>query len=253
MMRQGEQSMLQNDKDALDMTTRQQHSIQATIRKNVSLQYLLYLPPDYQRSENNWPLVISLHGAGERGTDLERVENNGIPKMIAQGTEFPFIVLAPQCSEQSVWPIEPDALHALVEKIIRDYRVDPSRIYLTGLSMGGCGAWHLAAEYPSMFAALVPICGRMVRMVGFPERIHVLKTLPIWVFHGALDDREPVQSSQELVDVLRNHQGNVQFTVYPDVKHDSWTQTYENPELYEWLLQQKNENFHISDTLLQET
>jgi predicted peptidase len=196
---------------------------------------------------------MSLHGAGERGTDLERVEKNGIPKMIAQGTEFPFIVLAPQCTEQSGWPIELDALHALVEKIIQEYRTDTSRIYLTGLSMGGYGAWHLAAEYPSMFAAIVPICGGTIPNIGFPERIHILKDIPIWVFHGALDDQEPLQKSQELVDVLRNHQGNVKFTVYPDAKHDSWTQTYENPELYEWLLQQKNENFQISSTLLQET
>ena len=235
------------------MTIRQQLSIQATIRKNISLQYLIYLPSDYQSSEKNLPLVLCLHGAGEAGTDLERVEKNGIPKMIAQGTEFPFIVLAPQCTEQSVWVAELEALHALVEKIIQEYRIDTSRIYLTGLSMGGAGAWHLAAEYPSIFAALVPICGGAFPELGFPEKIRVLKNIPIWAFHGALDEHVPLQSSQELVDVLRNHQGNVKFTVYPDVKHNSWAQTYENPELYEWLLQQKNENFQISGTLLQET
>jgi predicted peptidase len=159
-------------------------------------------------------------------------------------------VLAPQCTEQSIWLAELDALHALVEKIIQEYRIDTSRIYLTGMSMGGFGAWHLAAEYPSLFAAVVPICGGTISDLGFPEKIHAIKDVPVWAFHGAQDDKVPLQLSQELVDVLKNHNGNVKFTVYPDAKHDSWTRTYENPELYAWLLQQKNENFQISDTLL---
>lgn len=233
----------------------QQKSIQATIQKNVSLPYLQYLPPDYQNSDKKWPLMVFLHGMGERGTDLESIKCTGIPKMIAQGTDFPFIVVSPQCPEQSIWLIEIDTLHALVEKIIGEHQVDTSRIYLTGLSMGAFGTWHLAAEYPSMFAAIVPICGGTRPNIGFPERIQVLKNVPVWAFHGAQDDNVPLQMSQELVDVLEDQQGNVKFTVYPDPvypdKHDSWTQTYENPELYEWLLQQKNDDFQISSTLVQ--
>jgi predicted peptidase len=220
----------------------QQQSFQATIQKIVSLQYLLYTPKDYQGSEKELPLVLFLHGIGERGTDLEIVKLFGIPKEIEEGVDFPFLVVSPQCPEDTIWANELDALHALLENIIEKYQVDTSRIYLTGLSMGGNGSWHLAAAYPSMFAAVVPICGWANPLFGFPERIKVLIDVPVWAFHGAEDEVIPLQRSQELVDALKANQGNVRFTVYPNTPHDSWTQTYENPELYEWLLQQKNDN-----------
>jgi predicted peptidase len=190
-----------------------------------------------------FPLVLFLHGIGERGNDLELVKLFGMPKEIEEGMDFPFIVVSPQCPEDTIWANELDALHALLEDIIKQYQVDTSRIYLTGLSMGGSGSWHLAAAYPSMFAAIVPICGWANPLIGFPERIKVLKDVPVWAFHGAEDEVIPLQRSQELVDVLKANQGNVKFTIYPDTPHDSWTQAYENPELYEWLLQQKNDNF----------
>jgi predicted peptidase len=221
----------------------QPQSFQATIQKNVSLEYLIYLPTDYQNSDQRWPLVLFLHGIGERGADLDLLKLHGIPKVIAQGADFPFIVLSPQCPEDTIWTNELDALHALLDAIIEKYHVDHSRIYLTGLSMGGYGTWHFAATFPAMFAAIAPICGGTIPFVGFPERIHVLKDVPIWAFHGEKDEVVPLQESQELVDVLITHQGNVKFTVYPDTDHDSWTQTYENPDLYEWLLKQKNDNF----------
>jgi predicted peptidase len=236
------------------MASKQQpSSIDATIQKNVSLPYLIYLPPEYPGSAKNWPLVVFLHGMGERGADLERLKRNGIPKEIATGREYPFIVVSPQCTAQSTWLVELDALHALIEKIIGAYQIDTSRIYLTGLSLGGFATWHLAAAYPSLFAAIVPICGGTIADLGFPERIKVLKDVPVWVFHGAQDEAVPLHMSQELVDVLQAHDGNVKFTVYPDVKHDSWTQTYANPELYAWLLQQQNHNFQLTSTLVQDT
>lgn len=228
----------------------QPQSFQATIQKNVSLQFLLYLPTDYHNSDQKWPLVLFLHGMGERGADLELLKDHGIPKMITQGTDFPFLVVSPQCPEETLWANEVDALQALLENIIEKYPVDKSRIYLTGLSMGGNGSWHLAAAYPSMFAAVVPICGWANPFIGFPERIHILKNVPVWAFHGAEDEVVPLQGSQEFVDALKAHQGKVKFTVYPDTDHDSWTQTYENPELYEWLLQQNNDNFQMSSKLL---
>jgi predicted peptidase len=217
----------------------QQQSFQTTIQKNISLRYLLYTPKDYQGSGKELPLVLFLHGIGERGTDLDLVKLFGIPKEIEEGVDFPFLVVSPQCPEDTIWVNELDALHALLENIIEQFQVDMSRIYLTGLSMGGNGAWHLAAAYPSMFAAVVPICGWADPLIGFPERIKVLKNVPVWVFHGAEDEIVPLQGSQELVDVLNANQGNVKFTIYPDTPHDSWTRTYKNPELYEWLLLQR--------------
>jgi len=123
---------------------------------------------------------------------------------------------------------------ALLDEIIVNYQVDRDRIYLTGLSMGGYGTWTLAAAYPEKFAAIAPICGG-----GWPEDAARLKDLPIWVFHGAKDEAVPLERSEEMVKAVEDAGGKVKFTVYLDAEHDSWTATYGNPELYEWLLAQK--------------
>lgn len=135
--------------------------------------------------------------------------------------------------------MELDALHALIVDVVKSYAIDRSRIYLTGLSMGGYGAWHLAEAYPHLFAAIIPICGGTRPMIGFPERIKVLKDTPIWIFHGVKDDVVPLKNSQDLVDVLIKHGGKVKFTIYPDAGHDSWTRTYENLDVFAWLMTQK--------------
>ena len=216
-----------------------QHLFESSAEKKVSLRYLLYLPKEYGAQQGvKWPLVLFLHGMGERGDDLELVKKHGIPKIVEE-RDFPFVAVSPQCPSRSMWTTELDALHALIMEAAQTYSIDKSRIYLTGLSMGGFGAWHLAEAHPRLFAAVVPICGGALPMMGFPERIKVLKDTPIWAFHGAKDNVVPVKSSKELVDMLKKHNGNVRFTVYPEAGHDSWTETYENPELYEWLLKQK--------------
>jgi predicted peptidase len=207
------------------------------ITKKVSLQYLLYLPPDYEAG-GPWPLVLFLHGMGQRGDDLDLIKKHGIPKIVDEQA-YPFVAVSPQCPAASQWTMEVDALHALLMDVVKTYAIDRRRIYLTGLSMGGYGAWHLAEAYPRLFAAMIPICGGTLPNIGFPERIKVLKDMPIWVFHGGQDDVVPLKNSQELVDVLTQHGGNVRFTVYPDAGHDSWTRTYANPEVFAWLLAQK--------------
>ena len=208
--------------------------------KRVSLKYLLFLPKEYDdRQRAKWPLILFLHGMGERGDNLELVKKHGIPKILEERDDLPCIVISPQCPLHSMWTMELDALHGLVMNAMKTYKVDKSRIYLTGLSMGGYGAWHLAEAYPRLFAAVVPICGGAQPMIGFPERIKALRNVPIWAFHGAKDNVAPLERSQELVDVLKKNDGNVRFTIYPDAGHDSWTETYDNPELYEWLFKQK--------------
>ena len=215
------------------------HLFERKVEKKVSLNYLLYVPVEYdEKPDSMWPLVLFLHGMGERGDDLELVKKHGIPKVV-EDRDFPFVAISPQCPLHSTWTMELDALYGLVIEATRIYNVDRSRIYLTGLSMGGFRSWHLAEAHPELFAAVVPICGGAVPMIGFPERIKVLKETPIWAFHGAKDDTVPLKTSQDLVDVLRKHNGNVKFTVYPNAGHDSWTETYDNPELYKWLLKQK--------------
>jgi predicted peptidase len=211
-------------------------SFETQVVKTVKLNYLLYLPKDYGKDkEQKFPLIMFLHGAGERGDDLEKVKIHGIPKIVEQKDDFPFIAVSPQCPEDSWW--DTDALKALLDEIVAKYEVDPDRVYLTGLSMGGYGSWALGIAYPNKFAAIVPICGG-----GDEKKVAVLKDVPIWVFHGAKDSVVPLAQSEKMVNALKEAGGNVQFTIYPEADHDSWTATYDNPELYEWLLKQKREN-----------
>ena len=195
------------------------------------MDYLLYLPPNYEAKEK-WPLMLFLHGSGERGNNLDLVKKHGPPKLIGAGKGFPFIVISPQCPKDRHW--EPLELTVLLDDVISKLKVDTDRIYLTGLSMGGFGTWQLAAYAPDRFAAIVPICGGGDTM--WAKRI---AHLPAWVFHGAKDPGVPLKRSQDMVDALKKAGDNVNFTVYPDAGHDSWTATYDNPKLYEWLLEQK--------------
>jgi predicted peptidase len=197
----------------------------------VAMNYLLYLPKDYAEKES-WPLLLFLHGAGERGNDLDRVKVHGPPKLIAAGKEFPFIVVSPQCPNNQWW--QPHELASLLDEIVEKYAVDPDRIYVTGLSMGGFGTWSLAGFSPERFAALVPICGG-----GDPFIARRFGRTPVWVFHGAKDSVVPLAASEKMVEAVKASNGNVKFTVYPEAGHDSWTAAYDDPELYTWLLEQK--------------
>ena len=197
----------------------------------VEINYLLYLPKNYDKQES-WPLVLFLHGAGERGDDLEMVKVHGPPKLIAAGKEFPFIVASPQCPKEKMW--EPLELVALLDELSSKYKVNPDRIYVTGLSMGGFGAWRLAAYAPHRIAAIVPICGG-----GEPGSTRLFSHIPVWAFHGAKDTGVSLDRSQVMIDALVKNGANPKFTIYPEAGHDSWTETYNNPELYEWLLAQK--------------
>lgn len=208
---------------------------EAQIVKTVRLDYLLFLPKGYDKgSEQKWPLILFLHGAGERGDDLERVKVHGLPKIVEQKADFPFIVVSPQCPESSWWTDENEALNALLDEIIKEYAVDEDRIYLTGLSMGGFGTWSLATAYPERFAAIAPICGS-----GDPWRVAAIKNIPAWVFHGAKDEVVKPENSDKMVNALKRVGADVQYTLYPDAGHDSWTETYNNPKLYQWFLKHK--------------
>ncbi len=204
---------------------------EAQIRVTAQFDYLLFLPKDYATSEQRWPLMLFLHGAGEAGTNLARLKILGPPKIVESKPDFPFILVSPQSPTRS-W--DPDRLNGLLDDVIRQYRVDQDRVYLTGASMGGSGTWALAAAHPEKFAAIAPLCGN-----GNPADAGKLAPLPIWVFQGAKDPVVHLARAQEMVDAVKAAGGNVKFTVYPDATHDVWTRTYDDPELYRWLLAQK--------------
>lgn len=205
------------------------------ITLTLSANYLLYLPKDYNDSSKDFPLVLFLHRAGERGTDIEKVKVHGLPKLINEGKEFPFIVVSPQCPDNIFWNI--DLLTALLDDMEANYQIDKNKIYVTGLSMGGHGTWELALQQPNRFAAIAPVCGW-----SSPAEACKIAHTPIWVFHGAKDVVVPVSASQQMVEKLKSCGSNVKLTIYPDANHDSWTETYNNEELYKWFLEQSLEN-----------
>lgn len=234
-----------------------------TITKKVGYEYLLSLPQGYDpASEKKWPLMLFLHGSGERGSDLWLVAKHGPPKLLrreepAAADETPeararrqaatkalsenFIVVSPQCPAGAWW--DDDGIGALLDEIAAKHQVDGSRIYLTGLSMGGYGTWSYAMKNPGRFAAIVPICGggepSIVRRMA-RQRKAELTSLAVWVFHGAKDPAVALEESEQMVAALKKAgTTELQFTIYPEAKHDSWTETYANPELYTWLLQQE--------------
>jgi predicted peptidase len=194
------------------------------------IEYLLYLPPGYDRDDKPVPVVLFLHGKGDK---LARMERFGLPKQVERKKEGRFILAAPEAPGGRGW--NPRDLAPLLDELEAKHRVDKDRVYVTGLSMGGFGTWSLAAAYPDRFAAIIPICGG-----GFPGSAKKIKDLPIWVFHGVKDDVVPIARSEAMVEALEKAGAkNVKFTKYSDAKHDSWTATYRDPKVWEWLLSQK--------------
>ena len=196
------------------------------------MDYLVSLPAGFDEADNaaaTWPLLLFLHGMGERGTDLDKVRRIGLPRLIEQGMTLPFVVLSPLCPDDEWWNLA--ALEALIEDACTRYRIDRDRVYLTGLSMGGFGVWALAARHPERYAAIMPICGG-----GATKWATRLRDLPIWAFHGAKDNVVPLTRVQPLLDEITSAGGSPRLTIYPEAGHDSWTETYVNNDVYRWLL-----------------
>jgi predicted peptidase len=196
--------------------------------ERAKLAYLLYLPDGYEK-QKSWPLVLFLHGKGDR---ISRLKRFGLPRQVER-EKRPFILVAPQNPSSGFWNVR--ALGGLLDDVTTKHKVDKDRVYVTGLSMGGFGTWALAAAYPDRFAAIIPICGG-----GNPRSASKIKDLPIWAFHGAKDTIVRPERTEVMVKALKAAGAkNVQLTIYPDAQHDSWTRTYRNPKVWTWLLEQK--------------
>ncbi len=212
--------------------TRQQPLALTLPGRDLPLRTWLYLPPGYEGGSQAWPLLVFLHGSGERGSDLARVKTHGPPKQVEQGRDLPFILCSPQLEAGRAW--SPDDLHVLMAALQARLRIDASRISGTGLSLGGGGVWAWAAAYPQDLAAIAPVCG-----FGNPAAVCQARAVPVRAYHGAADDVVPLAAQQACVDALRACGGTVDFTVYPGVGHDAWTPAYEDPALVPWLMQQR--------------
>lgn len=221
--------------------------------REVTIRYLLFTPTGYTTAGKKWPLMLFLHGIGEcSSADLSRAKIHGPPHIVDARPDFPFVVVTPQLPPpggyregvsytpqqilrfaEKAWDSE--ELVQLVDHVATAMNIDPERIYVTGLSMGGYGTWRLVAAYPDRFAAAVPICGG-----GEPEAMaQSLRRVPIWAFHGAKDPIVPLAAGQAMVDAVKHAGGDVKFTVYPNATHNSWTETYNNPAVYDWLLEHR--------------
>jgi len=200
-----------------------------------TLPHWLYVPEETPPAAG-WPLVVFLHGIGERGlggAELDRATSQGAPRLITAGWKPPLVMVAPQCPPTSWWLV--DDVLALAEQVASEQRCDRSRVYLTGLSMGGHGAWAVAAAEPGRFAALVPICGPELSPDGdwdWPG----LARIPTWVFHGAADPVVTIGHSRRMIERLRAAGGDPRLTVYPALGHDAWTRAYSEAELWRWML-----------------
>jgi predicted peptidase len=210
------------------------------------------LKPLRVEAGKKYPLVVFLHGAGERGTDNEKQLVHGVPRFAANLEKYSCFLIAPQCPDGKRWvevdwsadshtqPKEPGEVArltlALVEKSIKDLSVDPKRVYITGLSMGGFGTWDLLARRPDLFAAAAPVCG------GADEATaRKIKTIPIWAFHGAKDTTVKPARSRTMIAALKKAGGHPKYTEYPDVGHNSWDNAYRDPDLFRWLFAQKKD------------
>ncbi len=212
-----------------------EHTLELTNAPWPAISYLVYLPEGYDDRNQDWPLLIFLHGAGERGDDLNQVKKWGPPKRIEKGDPLPMIVVAPQCPKEQWW--NPGILDQLLDKIESDYRVDDKRIYLTGLSMGGFGTWAWGTARPQKFAALAPICGG-----GPVDQAAKLKDVPVWAFHGDADKTVTLEKTTNMVDAIQEAGGEkVKLTVYEGVGHNSWSRAYNDPQLWIWLGMQKRD------------
>jgi predicted peptidase len=231
----------QNDPD---ISMQKREHFEKTITQQVALNYLLFLPEGYEAGgAKKWPLMLFLHGAGERGTNVARVAVHGPPKVVKTKKDFPFILVSPQCPEGRAW--RDDELLALLDDVTAKHNVDASRVYLTGLSMGGYGSWSLGTKYPERFAAVAPICGggeQIAVLLANREKKASLKSMGVWAFHGAKDPVVPLEESQRMTNALmRAGCKDVKLTVYPEAGHDSWTQAYNEPEIWNWFLAHRRE------------
>ena len=198
------------------------------------LDYLAYLPASYDEDKNKlWPLVIFLHGSGERGKNVQIVRKTGLTETLETRGATSYVCLAPQCpSENRGWNTA--VLNKFLDQVLTEYRVDKNRVVLTGLSMGGFGTWNWGSEHPERFAGLVPICG-----AGTPAKATSLKGMPIWAFHGEADPVVKIAGDQAMVDAAKAAGADIKFTTYPGVGHNSWGKAYTEPELDAWILARK--------------
>lgn len=193
--------------------------------------YVVSVPEDYT-ADKPWPMILFLHGAGERGADgLKQLAVGLGTAVMVNRAAWPFVILFPQCPIGEHWIAQEETLLAMMRQTADEYAIDPARVYLTGLSMGGFGTWAFGAKHADLFAAFAPICGG-----GDPATAGAFAGKPIWAFHGDGDTVVPPERSMTMVDAVKAAGADVTLTMLPGVGHNSWDAAYREHDLAEWLL-----------------
>ena len=196
--------------------------------------YLLYLPTNYD-GNRKYPLIVFLHGAGERGDNLATLKRHSVPKIFDGEADKCAIAVSPQCKTGKTWSSDPEKVHRFISDIMREYAVDKDAVSITGVSMGGFGTWQIIADYPELFAAAAPICGG-----GMAWRSDVIADMPIRIYHGEIDDTVDIFYSKDMYRALKAHNAaDVRFFLYPNVGHDVWNIAYEQTDLIDWLISKR--------------
>lgn len=205
-------------------------------QKDAKYNYISYTPKDYNDDTlKKWPLIIYLHGGSSRGNDTTKLYCCGIPDQIWRGREFPFIIVAPQCPINQRWSTD-NWFENFYKEVTTKYRVDTNKIYLTGVSLGGAGTWYLATKYPEKFAAIAPMSGFTRHMDYIMTNTDKLIDIPIWAFHGKIDDVVPVGDTEWMINKLKGKNKDLKFTIETDVGHWMDWLVYPKQELYDWFL-----------------
>lgn len=196
------------------------------------LNYICIKPDGFDETKQ-YPVILHLHGAGSRGNDLNKLYENPFYPQIAKYKDFPFVIFGPQCHKDTWFDLF-EQLRRFSQYIADLKFIDRTRIYVMGASMGAYCTWQLIASLPEVFAAAVPICGG-----GMYWNAGRLKNVPVWAFHGENDTTVFCEESKKMTDAVNSSGGSARLTVYPETGHDSWNKTYENPEVFSWLLKQQ--------------
>lgn len=198
-----------------------------------NIRYLLIFPARYTQTANRWPMILFLHGSSLRGQNVALVKEYGPTWVAERRADFPLVVLAPQCAEGEDWVNKTDILAALLDEVLRKYRIDPDKVYLTGTSMGGRGTWSLACRHPEYFAAIAPLAAaKPVIPTTWHEQ---MLSMPVWAFHGDKDTVAPLKDDEAIITALRSQGGTPRLTILPDRGHNI-AGIYKNQELYDWFL-----------------
>ena len=211
------------------------HVFAGPVPEQPHIPYLLFRPEDWSPSER-LPLIVFLHGAGEREEDLNCVKRFGLPSLLDHLGSRRFLLLAPHCVGEEVWNNRVKEIKALIDLVAAEYHADPTRISLTGLSMGGFGTWEMGMSYPGFFSCIAPVCGG-----GMPWRAYTLKNMPVWAFHGDADGLVDISLSRTMVEAVNACGGQARLTEFPGVDHDSWNQAYGETDVADWLLSHRRE------------